>query len=265
MISWHAVKHAFWRLGFILRTGAPVWSLRAYLRLGGLRRLSGRHVPDGAIYEEARDEFRRSLKHLTIDCDWFTDSIPAILRAVDIAGLKEREALNCLEIGSWQGVSAFFFLQRFKNARLTCVDTWQGSDEHRNGDAASPHVLKTVEAVFDKNTSAFSGRVTKYKGTSLSFYLASNERERYDLIYVDGSHRSDDVILDAINCFRMLKDGGILIFDDYFWTYYEAELDNPASAINAFLRMKRDRVEILSFDYQLIVRKLSGGARRAQA
>ncbi|MBL6431537.1 MAG: class I SAM-dependent methyltransferase [Alphaproteobacteria bacterium] len=118
---------------------------------------------------------------------------------------------------------------------------------------------------FDKNTSAFSGRITKHKGTSLSFYHASDGRERYDLIYVDGSHRSDDVIVDAVNCFRMLTDGGILIFDDYFWTYYEAELENPASAINAFLRMKRHRLEILSFDYQLIVRKRPGGARREQA
>jgi predicted O-methyltransferase YrrM len=265
MISRHAVKYEVWKLGFMLRTGAPLWSLRAYLRLGGLRRVSGRPMPGGTVYEAARDDFRLYLKHLTIDCDWFTDSIPAILRAVDAAGLKEREALNCLEIGSWQGVSACFFLRCLEQARLTCVDTWKGSDEHRNGDAASPQVLETVEAVFDKNTSAFFGRVTKYKGTSLSFYLASNERERYDLIYVDGSHRSDDVILDAINCFRMLKDGGIIIFDDYFWTYYEEELDNPASAINAFLHMKRHRVEILSFDYQLIVRKLPGGARRAQA
>lgn len=265
MISPAAARHAFWKLGFMLRTGAPAWSMRAYLRCNGLRRLSGRSSPDGTRYEEARDDFRRYLKHLTIASDWFTDSIPAILRAVDIAGLKERDALNCLEVGSWQGVSACFFLRRFEMARLTCVDTWEGSDEHRNGDAATPQVLETVEAVFDKNTAPFSGRLTKHKGTSQSFYHASAKPDSYDLVYIDGSHRSDDVIVDAVNCFKMLKDGGILIFDDYFWTYYEAELENPASAINAFLRMKRHRLEILSFDDQLIVRKRPGRTRREQA
>jgi predicted O-methyltransferase YrrM len=265
MISRRAVKYEVWKLGFMLRTGAPLWSLRAYLRLGVLRRLSGRYTPDGTTHEAARDDFRRSLKDLTIDCDWFTESIPGILRAADTAGLRKREALDFLEIGSWQGVSACFFLQGFDKARLTCVDTWQGSDEHRNGDAAPPSVLATVEAAFDRNTSAFADRLTKHKGTSLSFFEASDGRERYDLIYIDGSHRSDDVIVDAVNCFKMLKAGGVLIFDDYFWTYYDPEIDNPAGAINAFLRMKRHRLEILSFDYQLIVRKLPGEVRREQA
>ena len=47
MISPAAARHAFWKLGFMLRTGAPAWSMRAYLRCNGLRRLSGRSSPDG--------------------------------------------------------------------------------------------------------------------------------------------------------------------------------------------------------------------------
>lgn len=39
--------------------------------------------------------------------------------------------------------------------------------------------------------------------------------ERFDFIYVDGSHRSPDVIYDAILSFGLLKKGGIMIFDDY--------------------------------------------------
>lgn len=46
--------------------------------------------------------------------------------------------------------------------------------------------------------------------------LRDNMRnERFDFIYVDGSHRSPDVIYDAILSFGLLKKGGIMIFDDY--------------------------------------------------
>ena len=47
---------------------------------------------------------------------------------------------------------------------------------------------------------------------SSNFY----EPEKYNLIYNDGSHHSDDVIVDAFKAFEMLKVGGIMIFDDYF-------------------------------------------------
>ena len=38
--------------------------------------------------------------------------------------------INILEIGSYRGESASFFLDQIKNATITCVDTWEGSDEN---------------------------------------------------------------------------------------------------------------------------------------
>lgn len=148
------------------------------------------------------------------------------------------------------------------DSRWTCVDTWEGSDEHKSGHYATTKALERVEETFDANLSVFAGRYEKYKGTSLSFYSLADIKDPYDLIFIDGSHHSDDVIVDAVNCFEMLRDRGVLIFDDYFWVYYDREMDNPAGAINAFLRLKRDCLEIICFDYQLIVRKHSDAVRR---
>jgi predicted O-methyltransferase YrrM len=38
--------------------------------------------------------------------------------------------------------------------------------------------------------------------------------EKFDLIYLDGSHFFDEVLLDAYYSIRLLNDGGILLFDD---------------------------------------------------
>ena len=147
-------------------------------------------------------------------------------------------------------------LSNFKNAKLTCVDTWQGGDEHKKNDSPEKSVLPSVEAIFNENIAEFHDRVTKYKGTSFSYYNHQSNTNIYDLIYVDGSHYTDDVIVDAIKCFEMLKVGGFLIFDDYFWKFYDKNIDNCAGAINSFLRLKGHYLEIVCFDYQLIVRKI---------
>ena len=42
----------------------------------------------------------------------------------------------------------------------------------------------------------------------------------FDLIYIDGSHRRDDVMVDSLLAWSLLREGGFIIFDDY-----EHELD----------------------------------------
>ena len=107
----------------------------------------------------------------------------------------------------------------------------------------------------------FKHRVTKYKGTSLSYYSHEFEDNAFDLVYIDGSHHSDDVVVDAVKCFEMLNLGGLMIFDDYFWKHYAKEIDNPAGAINMFLRLKREQLDIICFDYQVIVMKTANSVR----
>ena len=38
--------------------------------------------------------------------------------------------------------------------------------------------------------------------------------QKYDIIYIDGSHEARDVLEDAVLAYRLLKIGGLLIFDD---------------------------------------------------
>lgn len=56
-------------------------------------------------------------ENLDIDHDWFTGKIPTWLRAFEKENFKQNKKIRCLEIGSFQGLSAFFTLHHFPNAQ----------------------------------------------------------------------------------------------------------------------------------------------------
>jgi len=165
-------------------------------------------------YRTKSDAFEQTKLGLTLSNDWFSSNIPFWLFVIDKYGLQSGD-VKVLEIGSWEGLSSYFILYEMPSAHLTCVDTWEGADEHKDGTADSATIFSQIEQNFDKNLSSFSYRLSKHKGTSLSFFTKSNIRNHYDFVYIDGSHHCDDVLLDAIKSFEMLKVGGIMVFDDY--------------------------------------------------
>jgi hypothetical protein len=55
------------------------------------------------------------------DSDWFSSSISIFNKFMQ----NEKGVIkNILEVGSYEGRSAIFFLNYFNNSKLTCVDTW---------------------------------------------------------------------------------------------------------------------------------------------
>lgn len=196
-----------------------------------------------------QDWLRFRDEHLEFTTDWFSMRTPAWNWAFR-NHLTQVKAPRVLEIGSWEGLSANFILRALPDAHLTCVDTWEGSDEH------SGHRLRDVEARFDHNVKEFGSRVTKWKGSSQEF-LRGNGEAVFDLIYVDGSHHFADVLVDSFLSHEVLRVGGIIIFDDYLWDEYENPRDNARLAINAFISFHRRRYKVLEAGYQLILKKLN--------
>ena len=113
--------------------------------------------------------FEKTKLNLKLSKDWFSNSIPYWLSVFDEYRLRSVN-VKALEIGSWEGLSSYFILSELPKAQLTCVDTWKGADEHVDGTESSKIVLSKIEQNFDNNLSQFSSRLTKYKGTSLSFF-----------------------------------------------------------------------------------------------
>jgi predicted O-methyltransferase YrrM len=247
--------YRFWRpyamaLRYLLRNDGPWFAVWAY----ATSHLANRRL--GMAGQPAQQAFKAQVAaSLTLSKDWFTFNIPYWEWIFAQCNLTPDRPLSILEIGSWEGLSTYYLLQHFPQASLTAVDTWEGADEHKSGVAATQEVLSQIEQAFDHNLAPYAARLTKYKGLSYQYYLAHPARPEFDLIYVDGSHYCDDVLIDALHSFARLKPGGVMIFDDYLWQHYPNSRHNPASAIHAFLRLKRPEIELLRAYRQLAIRK----------
>jgi predicted O-methyltransferase YrrM len=227
----------------------------AYLYVAGapatvlLQLLSWQPKVLAARYSPQVQSFRALLREKRFSTDWFTINIPAWLSTFESLGLNDRP-LKILEIGSWEGCSSLFFLTHFPHAHLTCVDTWEGADEH----SESP-LVKRIEEHFDSNMLGLGDRLTKFRGKSSQYFATTEPSEEFDVIYVDGSHYFDDVLLDAIKSLEALKVGGLLIFEDYLWREYRDRKANPASAINAFLKLKARQIRVVLTNHQIIFQR----------
>jgi predicted O-methyltransferase YrrM len=238
------------RFFYLIKTNAPFWMLLSYIKaIPQNRRIADK-------YSEAQKSYIKESSQLTISIDWFTGKLPYWLSVFDEVRYRQKESLVGLEIGSWEGLSSHFLLRSLPNLKMTCVDTWEGADEHRSGDLTDLQTLNKIEEKFDANLAQFANRIQKRKKTSFAFFAEQTRKNMYDLIYVDGSHHCDDVIIDAVKSFEALKVGGVMVFDDYFWMYYKNPIDNPAAAINAFLRLKKGHFKLLRFYEQIIIQKI---------
>jgi hypothetical protein len=207
-------------------------------------------------YQNKSFDFQNRFKKLNHSTDWFSENIPFWSYVFEKYNFNYFDNLKILEVGSWEGLSAYFLASTFSNSHITCVDTWLGADEHKNGDIDIRTILNKSESTFDATMEPYANRLIKFKGTSFAFYASTNLNNYYDLIYLDGSHFCDDVLIDAIKAFELLKFGGLLIFDDYLWRYYKSDIENPASAINLFLKLKFGCYKICLISYQLIIQKI---------
>lgn len=201
---------------------------RIALSLAAIAALAGPHhslaePPDEA--QESRYEF--TTDWVSQDADvWFEH----------LKDLKGKRGVRGLEIGSFEGRSAIWFLDHIltdDSARITCIDLFPEAE---------------FEERFDRNIEA-SGRaekVEKLKGYS-QVVLRGLPLASYDFVYIDGCHRATCVLSDAVLSFELLKPGGILIFDDYLWGYKWklSRHEVPKLAIDAFLDVYGEDIEVL--------------------
>ena len=79
---------------------------------------------------------------------------------------------------------------------------------------------------------------------------------QFDIIFIDASHEANDVILDAVLSWRLLKVEGILIFDDYKWKKIVQKNYRPALAIDSFIEIYKPEIEVLNIGWQFILKKI---------
>jgi predicted O-methyltransferase YrrM len=131
------------------------------------------------------------------------------------------EPVRILEIGCFEGQSACWYVDNVMDhpdSTLCCVDTWGGGEEFQRSKSLQHIDFAVVEQNFMTNIarSKYPEKVSVMKSDSHRA-LAQLYMQGYvfDYIYIDGSHRAFDVLLDAALAFKMLRVHGFLVFDDY--------------------------------------------------
>ena len=214
--------------------------------------------------------------------DWFSHNIPVWEQLKGL--LPQGQVRSFLEIGSFEGRSAVWIIENMMNHDdwIDCVDTWEGSEEHKNGE------LNGAEERFDHNIDAtisttflkeyrlemaighttryghttFGNRVNVYKyKCESSMYLALklnsyfNLENLFNFIYIDGSHVAKDVLTDACMAWPLLKQGGLMVFDDYLWGESRDILHRPRLAVDFFVNIFAESLDIVHIGHQFVVRK----------
>jgi predicted O-methyltransferase YrrM len=205
----------FYKLNYLIKHKACTSIILAFLRFKITKPFFN------TFRSKEKKKYKTLIKNKLVTHDFF--SINVFDWKKNLKRYKKKE-ISYLEIGSFEGVSAYFIYTFFKNKNIHCVDTWQGSDEH-----GKDTNFKDVEFKFDNNLKNIEN-LNKYKSTSDSFF--DKNQNFFDIIYIDGLHRYHQVKKDLDNALKYLKEDGIIICDDYFWNLDGHKLEIPISAIN---------------------------------
>jgi predicted O-methyltransferase YrrM len=179
--------------------------------------------------------------------DWFSNNISNFNKCMTELPSKK----SFLEIGAFEGRATCWLLENglSTDGRIVCVDSFTHISVDPNMD------FKAVEARFWFNTAETR------KGTQVVslMKMPSNKalaelighRAEFDFIYVDGSHAPDVALSDACMSWGLLKQGGVMLFDDY-----EYPLEPTKIGIDGFLEAFGGKYKTIIKNYQYGIKKL---------
>lgn len=138
---------------------------------------------------------------------WFT--FPKLYASM----VQQFDDATFVEVGTWLGRSAAYMATEIanskKNIKFFCVDTWQGSAEHRE-------VVKNrdIYQEFLTNIEPVINIVTPYR------MLSHEAAERFDdnsldFVFIDASHEYVNVMIDLKAWYPKVKKGGVFAGHDY--------------------------------------------------
>lgn len=188
--------------------------------------------------------------------DWTSTHFPLWIAV--LSNFRNRPC-DVLEIGSWEGRSAVFFLEFLPQSKLTCIDTFGGGAENHASPLESCQI-PLIERRFNSNLKSYMQRFEKIKARSVTALDSLAESgAAFDIVYVDGSHMRDDVMVDSILAWRMVRPGGLLIWDDYGGGAGKPARERVSPAVNSFLAWHMDEYIELHRGYQVIIQRKADG------
>lgn len=196
--------------------------------------------------------------------DWFNWA-PPLWKALknslpegETYGSADYGIRNYLEIGSFEGRSAVWTMENMMRdgESITCIDTWEGGEEHsaEDMDASYQRYIDNMALAASRFPGRYYMTVKDISSNALA-ELKATEGATFDFVYIDGSHVAKDVLTDACMVWPMLNKGGIIVFDDYLWGAPRDILHRPKPAIDAFVNIFAEELDVLHMGYQVAIKK----------
>ena len=119
-----------------------------------------------------------------------------------------------------------------------------------------------VRNIFEYNTKlfGFENRINALKGDSTQVLLdLIVNKDTFDFIYVDGSHKCLDVYNDCVLSWKLLRKGGFMVIDDYHYNIKDTEklpLEYPLHGVNHFLEKYNNEIKIFNKGYRVFIIKI---------
>ena len=177
--------------------------------------------------------------------DWFSNNYTIWENLV----VNKISHINYLEIGSFEGRSTVFIGELKNTNSITAIDTWEGSDEHNT--ISFIKVFKN----FKKNIKVLNiSNINYFKTTSDNFF--KNNKNVYNLIYIDGSHKYNQVKKDFVNSLNCIEKNGYIICDDFLWFFYQDVEKNPIKAILECYNEYKKELSVEFINHQIIFKKI---------
>lgn len=159
------------------------------------------------------------------------------------------------EIGCFEGKGSLLMASKLCGhaaSRLYCIDPWDDVYAKTSELFNTPKINNMCVgqyARFVNNTQA-NPKIIPMRGTSDA--QIPELPDNLDFVYIDGDHSPAQVYKDACNVLRKLGPTGIILFDDYLFSYNGVR---TGEGIDRFLNDHANELEILFKNHQVAVRR----------
>lgn len=127
------------------------------------------------------------------------------------------EGGHIVEVGAWKGASTSYLAveAQHKKMRIDVVDTWFGSEEHKETPEVTTNCLF---GVFIDNLRPLINLINPIRTDSISASKMYHD-ESIDAVFIDADHGYESVKKDILAWMPKVKTGGILAGHDYIRTH----------------------------------------------
>ena len=185
--------------------------------------------------------------------DSVSNNIPFITPLLtDFAEKRAGAPIRYLEIGAYEGRNLAFMSWLLPDQLdVTVIDPWFNADFNPDPE------YHAIEFRYRGNMmrTRFRSYRTLRSTSEVELPKMLAEGQRYDLIYVDGSHAALAVMSDMCMSASLLDVGGMMVLDDYWHDISEISGPGVKQAVDHFLAIFGDFFEVNAVYRQLVVTK----------